>query len=578
MASDSLNVVINKIHDTVQDSLMNDRRRQSEREDAIFDSLFELELNNQQTYKQELIKAGLSLPEAEQSSNFSVFADNAGDTVGLTNMANNYATLKEENELAENMLTEYFAGQKFGGIARGAGYATTGEEFGTVAGEMFNEEEMTAAIGFGIDTGQISSKEGVSEAFKLGMQINEYDALKNIEIKNKIYATNQELKNKNIDRALAQHNSLTADIGTEVLINVGGSLGEPIEAMAGSLALTDEDQRETALENYDEVISRIKSNKNISNISQELISAITSYSSVNQDVSEFQELAAKAYDLAAKNTNKENQYISEVGGTREEAKAALMASDTTYSNNSMLLTEYGIAGIISENELMTQAFLVEKLGGDIKEASITDSMNMLKGFSPMPTFEQITDEYNLIEGLDANLSEYNVVNNIYGNVFGDDNSVLGLDNDLVKLASEFATAEEEQNTAMNNFRDAGLDLENLLTGGNYKGFVGFPAQADMLPSEVALGTSTRHPFFKSANYALPDENEIRNLKAQVEQGLVQMQAIDYGTFGRATGRPGRNIDVQVRAKEIWDNYIASWKAAKDAKGEFVRIDDLIFGK
>ena len=43
-----------------------------------------------------------------------------------------------------------------------------------------------------------------------------------------------------------------------------------------------------------------------------------------------------------------------------------------------------------------------------------------------------------------------------------------------------------------------------------------------------------------------------------------------------TGRPGRNLKLQNRAQKNWNEYIEAYRAASEARGEFIVIEELLF--
>lgn len=446
--------ILNTLESTVGDYFTTRALQESQADLNLANFLFQNEYNLQQKNMERLNTLGIALPEELQTDNYASFVKNSGDDNVMESLGALYAEAQFNNQQVNKLVNEYSQGVRLAQSLTNQGAAATGDETEFDTGYYrFSPDEISDLTK--------EYPELQNQAYKAGFEAGNtslQDALKNVEITQRIYATRQGLINGQMETARNNYKLLTAETGNDIMANISGAYmnkkgevtGLPLQAIAGIFGITDDTDRESRMGQLDQISDMIKNNTSIPNIAPELLSAITVYAGSNADVSEFQEMAGNAYKLAASNRAKEDIWLDENESVdRSAAQDFLKEMDKTYAHNAVLLREYGIAGVIpADQRLGQQAFLVTDLGNKIKEGSLTSSRSMMEEFSPMPEFNSMVDEFDLDEGVGDTLEEYRIADKISFNLGIDINNVdpnlidvnMEDEEDLLKLSQEFEDA------------------------------------------------------------------------------------------------------------------------------------------
>ena len=567
----------------VRDSLITKATEESRNELGLANFLFQNEYALQQKNIERLNQLGIALPAEVRTDNFKTFADNAGNKNTMTALGELYAEAELYNQLLNESINKYSQGVQLAQRLKNQGLAKGSATPLDVDYYQFDETEIKGL--------EEQHPELLNDAYRKGFEAGNTsleDALTNIAKTQQIYATNQAIFQKDYEFATTNQKQLSYETGLDIMVNSSAMLGQPLQALRGVFGAQDADQLEQGNQMFTEITNAIRENDSIINIQDELISALTAYASADGDPSEFTRMAAEAYRLANYQAVQENAYMRANNVTREIAKSELININDEYARNITLLNEYGKAGIVGNTDLMLDAFQIIDMDEQIKNAAISEGRRTMEQFNlpNLPSYEELNDEYSVTDGVDLNLDEYYRANEIADRLGQTGDPDLTINNDLINLSNDLKTNEKTQAAAFSRFKKAALQLELLLGGGSMGGLglMSFPSEQEfswLTGRESALsleakGRDVRHGFFPSQHYALPSKDELLDLKRQVESGIAQLQGKQYGTFGKVTGRPGRNLKLQNRAQKNWNEYIEAYRAASEARGEFIVIEELLF--
>lgn len=587
--------VIDSLTTLAGNAFTNAAKTKSNQEFQTADFLMRTAMDKEARNVEQIKQLQLSLPEEYKSINFADFATRLGDDDLMSTMGEIYQIAENNNKIINQQIADYGAGAKLATTLRNQG------KFGSIEGlpsqgiddqgYYIADDDETQAL---IDSGEYPELSNASylEGFKAG-QMDIESAMANVQKVNQDFLVKQQINQGQIELANESNNLLMNQTGSNLIADLSPYIA--ITPFKGVYGLPG-DENEAIIEAFSGIKKSISENMAIPNIKNAILSSMEEYAGVDGDTSGFVEMASDAFQRSLYQTQKEDEYIMvNPGASRTMARESLLESDPNYFDNDLYLKEYGSVGLLSQttdiagnlvtNPDLQDSYLILQNRNSINDRRL-EMVAMTAGtyteqdnLSYMDTMTDFTRPANI----DNSNIDYSNVDKVFlaakfPDLLDEGQDIDDLDiksGDLLELSQDLGVKETTFKTAHNRFRKAADKIDQILTGNMGIMHISFPGS-------YGEGLSSFSPEMGSAGFGkpfqrpLPTFDEMRAIKSKITSGLGIMKGIEYGGFGEATGRPKRNVKVQIRALKAWEEYVESWKESMGARGEYIDASELLF--